>query len=301
MRGSPYYFALAFSLIFLVLPRELRAEVTAEIVALGDGGRALLGQPIYLDAVYKNETSKAFLVAAGATADRWEFREDAASAIRACSPRRATSDRKWGGPGEPVAFLDPGQSRTEREVILDELCANLPRRAGRVLIRVRLEGIGQSVPSPWRSLDLVAPTGKEAEAIAAAPHAHNDLEGFLRKFGDTAVAAAFLREQNEIDARDDWTSKRSFEERVRAVSRNARWAKSVREWRLRTTEGLIRRHPDSYFAAELSAELAAMYAMQGDATGVERMAHVLRGTDPIEAAQVRETAQRMRTGVTSQK
>ena len=298
VRSRLHFLALAATTIFLILPRASRAEVTAEIVALGDAGRVFIGQPIYADARYGNDTASPFRLPAGTTADRWEFREGA-GAIQACSPRIRIPGGSVGGSAEPVVFLEPRQSRAEREITLDSLCANLPRRAGKISIRVRLEGIGQSAASSWRSLDLVTPTGKEADAIAAAPHAHDDLEGFLKRFGDTAVAAPLLRDLNEIEAREDWTSKRSFDDRVRAVSANVRWMRSANEWRLRTTDGFLRRHPDSYFSTELSMELAAMYAAQGDTSGVERMAQALSRTDPAQAAQVRYTADRMKTGARS--
>ena len=292
---------VALAILLVAFPRELRAEVTAEITALGDDGRAFIGQPVYADALYKNPTARAVTLSAGGMADRWEFRDSAAGAPQACSPRIRTSGTRVAGSAEPVVWLKPGESRSEQEIILDLVCANLPRRAGRVWIRVRLEGIEQSAASAWRSLDLVTPTGKEAEAIAAAPQANGDLEGFLKRFGDTAVAAPFLRDLNEIEARGDWTSNRAFADRVRALSANARWTKSVGEWRLRATVDFLRGHPNSYFAPELNTEVGAMYATRGDAAGVERAATALSRTDPARAAEVNAVARAMRSGTGSER
>jgi hypothetical protein len=108
------------------------------------------------------------------------------------------------------------------------------------------------------------------------------------------VAAPFLRDLNEIEAREDWTSKRTFGERVKALSSNARWTKSVVDWRLQTTADFLRRHPNSYFAPELNSELGAMYATRGDASGVERAANALGQTDPGQAAEMHAVARTMK-------
>ncbi len=278
----------------LLLPNVLLAQVSVKIDALGDGGRVYLGQPAYVDLSFVN-TGRAEVIAPDERPiDSCDFRTPQGSPLK-CEQEESASYVKIGTSPAPRVWLRAGEEKVVRAIVLQGACSSALKNPGKWQVRAGLTiGSDQRVFSDWKTIEVVLPVGREAQAIANLPNSATDVTQYLREFGDTAVAAPLLARQNEIEAGSNWAPNRSFSERASLVSQNSRWLDSAKGWRLRVTEQFLRKHPRSYFAPGLQIALAAMYVATGDASGAERAAAALRPTHPADAAAILGVAQQVR-------
>jgi len=273
-----------------------RAQVKVSVEALGDSGHVYAGQPAYVDVTFENLGQEDVVAPAGALVEAWEL-EDPSGAAFACTSEDRPSYLRPADKNSSQVVLRAGERRTIKENFVQSICPGSLRKPGRWRFRVGLSVDQKArVYSDWRTLEVIQPAGREAEAIAAYPASSADLTEYLKKYGDTAIAGRLLRRQNEIEAGLDWVPTAPFGDRASRVGRNQRWLEGTTGWRLRVTEQFLRRHPDSYFAPDLQSVAAAMYASTGDVDGAERMAALLGHSRPDEAAAIRDTAARLRSG-----
>ena len=283
---SPFLLPLLLS---LAVPLASQTQVSVHIVALGDGGHVYVGQPAYVDVSFGNSTSTD-LKAGNAALEIWEI-QPPGSPARACESGNKLSFESIQGADSGAPWLRPGEERVVRGNVVQQVCLGSLDRAGNWRLRAGLKLSQQgSAFSEWKVINVVEPTGKEADAIRLFPRGVSDPSDYLKRYGDTAVAARLLRSQNEKEARGHWVEGRPLAQIAEHAAQSPKWLEGAKTWRMGMTESLLRQHPKSYFAGDLQTALAAMYAATGNVENLERLGSGVQKTSPESGAEMRNLA-----------
>src|SRR6185295_5891862 len=220
--------ALSFDVFKVLVLSTSAVAPSATVQALGDEGRVYVGQSAYADVLFINPGDVDISVKDGAPVGIWEV-EGPGWNGRRCREDDEGAGTEFSDPSTSQTWLRAGARRLVREIIVQTVCVGALNQPGLWRIHVGMRTTPTNIRfSEWKEIMVVAPTGREAQAIADFPNGSVDFTEYLKRFGDTSVAGSLLRRQNEVEGGADWQSSQIFSERVSKVAKNQPWLESAK-------------------------------------------------------------------------